>query len=120
VRFVIGCIEKLFCGEVFIPKLPSVKVVDLARAIAPQAKLEVIGIRPGEKLHEVLIHEDEARLSVALDEMYIVQPTTVSWFGREWNQRGKPLPEGFRYSSETNPEWLDVEQIRSIVNTLNE
>jgi UDP-N-acetylglucosamine 4,6-dehydratase len=120
VRFVIGCIEQMYGGEVFIPKLPSVKVVDLARAIAPQAKLEVIGIRPGEKLHEVLIHEDEARLSVALDEMYIVQPTTVSWFGREWNQRGKPLPEGFRYSSETNPEWLDVEQIRSIVNTLNE
>jgi UDP-N-acetylglucosamine 4,6-dehydratase len=120
VRFVIGCIEQMYGGEVFIPKLPSVKVVDLARAIAPQAKLEVIGIRPGEKLHEVLIHEDEARLSVALDEMYIVQPTTVSWFGREWNQRGKPLPEGFRYSSETNPEWLDVEQIRYIVNTLNE
>jgi UDP-N-acetylglucosamine 4,6-dehydratase len=120
VRFVIGCIEQMYGGEVFIPKLPSVKVVDLARAIAPQAKLEIIGIRPGEKLHEVLIHEDEARLSVALDEMYIVQPTTVSWFGREWNQRGKPLPEGFRYSSETNPEWLDVEQIRSIVNTLNE
>jgi UDP-N-acetylglucosamine 4,6-dehydratase len=119
VRFVIRCIEQMRGGEVFIPRLPSMKVIDLASAIAPKAELEVIGIRPGEKLHEVLIHEDEARMTIELDDMFIVQPTSESWFGREWQQRGKPLLEGFRYSSETNPEWLNVEQIRNIIATLD-
>jgi UDP-N-acetylglucosamine 4,6-dehydratase len=115
VRFVIRCIEHMHGGEVFVPRLPSIKIIDLARAIAPEAELEVIGIRPGEKLHEVLIHEDEARSTVELSDMYVVQPTTELWFGREWNPRGKLLPEGFRYSSETNPEWLNIEQIRESV-----
>jgi len=115
VRFVIRCIEHMHGGEVFVPRLPSIKIIDLARAIAPEAELEVIGIRPGEKLHEVLIHEDEARSTVELSDMYVVQPTTELWFGREWNPRGKLLPEGFRYSSETNPEWLNIKQIRESV-----
>jgi UDP-N-acetylglucosamine 4,6-dehydratase len=119
VRFVIGCIEQMRGGEVFIPRIPSMKIVDLANAIAPHAELEVIGIRPGEKLHEVLIHEDEARSTIELEDMFVVQPTLETWFGREWQQRGRPLPEGFRYSSESNPQWLDVEQIRTIVAALD-
>jgi UDP-N-acetylglucosamine 4,6-dehydratase len=120
VRFVIRCTGEMLGGEVFVPKIPSMKIVDLARAIAPQAGLEVIGIRPGEKLHEVLIHEDEARSAVELPDMFVVQPTTELWFGHEWQQRGTPLPDGYRYASNTNPQWLDVEQIRAMVAPFDE
>lgn len=119
VRFVIRCIAQMEGGEVFIPKSPSMRIVDLARAIAPDAKLEVIGIRPGEKLHEMLIHEDEARSTVELEDMYVVQPTTELWFGHNWQKRGKPLPEGFRYASDTNSHWLTLEEIQAIINALD-
>ena len=63
----------------------------------------------------MLINEDEARSTIELDEMYVVQPTAALWFGHEWENKGKPLPEGFRYTSETNPDWLSIEQIKEIV-----
>jgi len=115
VRFVISCTEQMHGGEVFVPKIPSTKIVDLANVIAPDAELEVIGIRPGEKLHEALINEDEARSTIELDEMFVVQPTAALWFGYEWQKKGRSLEGGFRYSSETNPEWLSVDQIHEIV-----
>jgi UDP-N-acetylglucosamine 4,6-dehydratase len=115
VRFTIGCIEAMEGGEVFIPKIPSMRVVDLAKAIAPGCTIERIGIRPGEKLHEVLVSEDEARHTVELPEMYIVQPPEDVWFGRAWSDRGRALPEGFRYSSDTNDQWLDLAAIQSFV-----
>ena len=115
VRFVVRCTEQMHGGEVFVPKIPSMKIVDLARAIAPGVELETIGIRPGEKLHEVLIHEDEARSAVELEDMFVVQPAVELWFGHEWQRLGNPLPDGYRYASNTNPEWLDVEQIRQMV-----
>ena len=115
VRFVIRCTKRMHGGEVFVPKIPSTRIVDFAKAIAPEAELEVIGIRPGEKLHEVLIHEDEARSTLDLEDMYVVQPSMSLWFGQEWRDEGSSLPEGFRYSSDTNPQWLTMEQIREIV-----
>ena len=115
VRFVIRCAEQMLGGEVFVPKIPSMKIVDLAHAVAPGAELEIIGIRPGEKLHEVLIHEDEARSAVELEDMFVVQPPTELWFGHEWQQLGKPLPDGYRYASNSNPQWLDIDQIRQMV-----
>lgn len=115
VRFVIESIEQMEGGEVFVPKIPSTKVTDLARAIAPDAKLEIIGIRPGEKLHEMLISEDEARHTIELDKMYVVQPAEATWFGYSWQDRGKILKEGFSYSSDNNTEWLDVEGIKKYV-----
>jgi UDP-N-acetylglucosamine 4,6-dehydratase/5-epimerase len=115
VHFVIRCISQMWGGEVFVPKIPSTRIMDLARAIAPQAELEVVGIRPGEKLHEVLISDDEARSTVEVEDMYVVQPTGTLWFGREWEEVGTPLPDGFRFASDTNPQWLDVEQIRDMV-----
>ncbi|HEY5573226.1 MAG TPA: UDP-N-acetylglucosamine 4,6-dehydratase (inverting) [Anaerolineales bacterium] len=120
VRFVIRCIEQMRGGEVFVPKIPSTRIVDLAKVIAPDAELEVIGIRPGEKLHEVLIHEDEARTTVELQDMFVVQPTAAMWFAREWEDQGRPLPDGFRYGSDTNPEWLTVEQIREVVKPIEQ
>lgn len=115
VNFVIRCIEEMHGGEVFVPKIPSTTIVDLARAIAPEAEIEIIGIRPGEKLHEVLISEDESRSTLELEDMYVVQPAVSPWFGYEWEKTGKPLQDGFRYASNTNDEWLTIEQIKAIV-----
>jgi UDP-N-acetylglucosamine 4,6-dehydratase len=115
VRFVIQCIEWMEGGEVFIPKIPSTKVTDLARAIAPQAELEIIGIRPGEKLHEMLISVDEARHTIELDRMYVIQPAEAIWFGYSWQSRGRSLKDGFYYSSDHNTEWLDIDGIRKFV-----
>lgn len=114
-RFVIRCAEQMHGGEVFVPKIPSMSIVDLARAVAPDAELNVIGIRPGEKLHEVLISEDEARSTVELDDMFVVMPAESLWFGREWEKVGKPLPDGFRYASNNNPQWLSIEDIRKMI-----
>jgi len=114
VRFVIRCTEDMQGGEVFVPKIPSTRIVDLAKVIAPQAEIEVIGIRPGEKLHEVLINEDEARSTLERTDLYVVTPSLPLW-QRDLHYHGDPLPEGFRYASDTNPDWLTVDQIREYV-----
>ena len=120
VRFVIKCTEQMYGGEVFVPKIPSTKIYDLAKVIAPQADIEVIGIRPGEKLHEVLINADEARATVELDDMFIVQPSGSLWFGHDWNDEGLSLPDGFHYGSDTNPQWLTIEQMHEIISPFEE
>ena len=120
VRFVIRCLEEMHGGEVFVPKIPSMKVVDLARVVAPQAKINVVGIRPGEKLHEVLISEDEARTVVELDDMYVVQPAEALWFGRDWEKQGKAINDEFRYASNNNTEWLSADEIGDIVQQVEE
>ncbi len=120
VRFVIRCLEEMHGGEVFVPKIPSMTVSDLAKAMAPQAEIKYIGIRPGEKLHEVLISEDEARSVVELDDMYVVQPAEAFWFGHEWESIGKALPDDFRYVSNKNDDWLTVEQIQEIIKPIEE
>jgi UDP-N-acetylglucosamine 4,6-dehydratase len=115
VRFVIHCLEEMHGGEVFVPKIASMKVKDLAVAIAPNAKIEIIGIRPGEKLHEVLISEDEARSVIELEDMFVVQPAESLWFGYEWKKKGNLIADDFRYASNTNDEWLSVDQLREII-----
>ncbi len=115
VRFVIRAAENMYGGEVFVPKIPSCTIFDLAKAIAPDAQIDNIGIRPGEKLHEVLISEDEARQTVEMPDMYVVQPAETLWFGRDWEARGSLLKDGFRYASNTNTQWLSVDQIKSII-----
>lgn len=114
-RFVIRCVEQMHGGEVFVPKIPSMAIMDLAHAIAPEAMIDVTGIRPGEKLHEVLISEDEARAAVELDDMFVVTPSETFWFGKDWEKVGKRLNDGFRYASNSNTDWLTIEQIRDIV-----
>src|SRR6202142_2719008 len=86
VRFVIGAIEQMQGGEIFVPKIPSMRLVDLAEAVAPGCRVECIGIRPGEKLHEVLLSEDEARNAVATDDMFVVQPAHSWWRKENWEQ----------------------------------
>jgi len=117
VNFVIKCIEKMKGGEVFIPKIPSMRIMDLAEVIAPKAKIKIIGIRPGEKLHEVLLPTEELRHSKEFDKYFVVEPEFPFW-KRENLKRGKSLPEGFRYSSDTNREWITKEQMRKILKKL--
>ena len=115
VRFTIRAIEQMQGGEIFVPKIPSMRVADLAKAIAPDATFEVIGIRPGEKLHEVLISEDDARHCVELDDMYVVEPSGALWFGHTWREKGKPLPEGTILASNTNENWLAEDEIAALI-----
>jgi UDP-N-acetylglucosamine 4,6-dehydratase len=114
VRFVINCIETMHGGEVFVPKIPSMNIMDLARALAPDCAIDNIGIRPGEKLHEVLMSEDEARNSVELDDLFVVQPEHPWWDTTAW-KTGKKLPDGFRYSSDSNSQWLTIEQLQELL-----
>jgi UDP-N-acetylglucosamine 4,6-dehydratase len=114
VRFVIGAIEQMHGGEIFVPKIPSMRMVDLAEAIAPGCAVDCIGIRPGEKLHEVLLSEDEARNALELDEMYIIQPSHPWWKKTNWIH-GRELPSGFRYTSDSNDHWLTNEQLQELI-----
>lgn len=115
VRFVLRCIDQMQGGEVFVPKLPSTTLLDFAKVIAPDAKVEVVGIRPGEKLHEVLLSEDEARSALELEDMYVIQPSQGPWFVHSWDKEGKALKDGFRYSSDKNPDTLTKEQISQLI-----
>lgn len=117
VRFVIRCVEQMHGGEIFVPKIPSMSIMDLAQAIAPDCEVEYIGIRPGEKIHEVLISEDEARHTLELEDMFIIQPLHPWWSIENWAQ-ARPLPEGFKYSSDTNTRWLSVEELRNLIEEL--
>lgn len=119
VRFVIRCIETMHGGEVFVPKIPSMRIVELAKVIVPKCTTRFVGIRPGEKVHESLISEDEARYTLEFDDMYVVQPLFSWWGANNW-EGGKPLPEGFRYTSDTNSWWLTEEELKRIVKELEE
>lgn len=112
VRFVINCIEKMHGGEVFVPKIPSMNILDLAAAIAPGCPVDNIGIRPGEKLHEVLLGEDEARDAIELDDMFVVEPSHPWWNADAWPGGRRPV-EGYRYASDSNTEWLTVDQLKA-------
>ncbi len=113
-RFVVRCIEQMHGGEIFVPKIPSMKLTEIAETIAPGCEMECIGIRPGEKLHEVLISEDEARQTVEMDDMYVVQPSHSWWHKENW-KGGRPLDDGFRYASDSNPRWLSHEELLELI-----
>ncbi len=114
VKFVINCLEQMHGGEIFVPKIPSMRLLDLAETIAPGCEVENIGIRPGEKLHEVLVSEDESRNTLETDEMFVIQPTHPWWRSDNW-VHAKPLPEGFRYSSDANDRWLTRRELEELV-----
>ncbi len=120
VHFVIASLARAKGGEIFVPRIPSMKIVDLARAIDPKCKQEVVGIRPGEKLHETLLSEDEARNAVQFKECFIVQSnhhlrkSLFEQMGLSKNG-GQPCPDGFEYASDKNAEWMTVEDLRTLV-----
>ena len=111
VQLVIKTTEQMHGGEIFVPKIPSMKITELAEAIALNCKIETIGIRPGEKLHEVLISEDEARSTVEMDDMFVIKPTHPFWDEFRWNE-GKALPDGFCYGSDNNTQWLKGKELQ--------
>lgn len=117
VEFVLDSLRRMRGGEVFVPKIPSMRVVDLARAIAPNCRHEIVGIRPGEKLHETMIPEDDARRAIEHDTFYAIVPDPdVLFFRREPGEDdGRPCRPGFRYSSDRNTWWLSVEELRAMV-----
>lgn len=117
VQFVLDNLERMYGGEIFVPKIPSMKVTDLAKAIGPECKIEVIGIRPGEKLHEAMIMEDDARHTLEFDDYYVIQPE-LAWFAKEQLNGGESLPDGFAYTSDNNTEWLTIEQLIEMVGDL--
>ncbi|WP_394234926.1 UDP-N-acetylglucosamine 4,6-dehydratase (inverting) [Niallia oryzisoli] len=114
VQFVIDSLDRMHGGEIFVPKIPSMKVTDLAAAIAPDIKIEIVGIRPGEKLHEAMITEDDARHTLEFDNYYVITPE-FPWWSKEYTKNAKTLNEGFKYTSDTNTEWLTVEELQSLV-----
>jgi UDP-N-acetylglucosamine 4,6-dehydratase len=112
VKLVLDGLETMKGGEIFIPKIPSMKVVDLVDALAPDVKRKVIGIRPGEKLHEILVTADESRHTVEFHNQFIIEPEFTFW-ERDGNYP-KPLPQGFTYTSLNNPHWLTKEELKEL------
>lgn len=114
VHFVIRCIEQMHGGEVFVPKIPSMRIMDLIDTIAPGCEVETIGIRPGEKIHEVLVSGDEARHTLELDDMFVIQPAHPWWRVENW-AHAQPLPDGYCYSSDTNTRWLTADELWQMI-----
>ncbi len=115
VDFVLRSLDSMKGGEIFIPKLPSMKMIDLAHAVAPECGVSVIGIRPGEKMHEVMIPSDESSHAMEFDDHYILYPAFPFWGDGGGKRPGRPVTEGFQYSSDTNKEWLGVDELRQLV-----
>ena len=118
--FVDRCLRLMHGGEVFVPKIPSMKITDLATAVAPECEQEIIGIRPGEKLHELLIPGDEAINTVELDDLYVIKPgyrlPTLPGDETYDGVPGEPVGEDFSFTSDNNPDWISVENLKEIVN----
>lgn len=116
VDFVLSCLEKMVGGEVFVPKIPSMTIVDLVKAFGSDVSTKITGIRPGEKLHEVMITSDDARVTVEQKDRYIIQPSFAFWTDRAVEHGDcTPLPEGYSYASDTNKEWLTEEEMRRLI-----
>jgi UDP-N-acetylglucosamine 4,6-dehydratase len=114
VRFVVDSFDQMQGGELFVPRIPSMRILDLVEAIAPDATTHEIGIRPGEKLHEEMIAPDDSRRTLRTADRFIVQPTIATW-GYQPPADCEPVPDGFAYRSDSNDDWLSVEQLRSVL-----
>ena len=115
VRFVIDCLGRAKGGELFVPKIPSMRVVDLARVIAPEAEHRVVGVRPGEKLHEVMVTEDDARNTVELEDRFVTLPANALPRHEAWRREAQPCRDGFRYASDNNENWLDGPELERMI-----
>jgi UDP-N-acetylglucosamine 4,6-dehydratase len=118
VDFVLHCMEKMVGGELFVPKIPSMKITDLAKAIGPECEIQIMGIRPGEKLHELMITRDDARKTIDAGEFYIIQPAFFYWEKRCNWVRAKPVADDFEFNSGTNPRFLSVDEMKVLISKL--
>ena len=119
VDFVLKNFERMQGGELFVPKIPSSNIVDLAEALAPDLPRKVIGIRPGEKLHEVMCPKDDSHLTLEFDDHFVIQPSinfnaAIDYSGNKLGEKGVPVEDGFEYNSGNNPDFLSVEQLRNM------
>jgi UDP-N-acetylglucosamine 4,6-dehydratase len=116
VRFVLKSLERMRGGELFVPKIPSMRITDLAEAIAPECRIEVVGIRPGEKLHEIMVPIDDARNTIEYESYFAIFPAFKEWesVGTGMSDRGVRCPDGFSYGSDTNTWWLTVDEMREL------
>jgi UDP-N-acetylglucosamine 4,6-dehydratase len=118
VEFVLWCLEHMCGGELFVPKIPSMNIMDLAKAIAPECKTKIVGIRSGEKIHELMITRDDARKTLEFDKFYVIQPDFMFWDRRcTWNG-GPKVPDDFEYNSGTNPWRLSVDEMKEMIDSL--
>ena len=120
VDFVLSSLQMMKGGEIFVPKIPSMRVIDLARVLAPNLPHKKIGIRAGEKLHELMISEDDGRNTLELEDRYVIQPTLSFWGRDAYNGNSRPVREDFVYASNTNTEWLDAEGLRRLLEETRE
>ena len=118
VEFVLQGLERMCGGELFVPKIPSMNIMDLAKAIAPECETRIVGVRPGEKIHELMISRDDARETLELDSFYIIQPQFNYWSRRSGWDEGRKVPDDFEYQSGTNPWRLSIEEMREMLNDL--
>ncbi len=118
VRFVTHCFDTMVGGEIFVPKIPSIRMIDLATAIAPECKQVITGIRPGEKLHEVMIPEEISRTTLEFEKYYVIYPDFHEWisadYAKELLKNGKQCKDAFSYSSDNNSHWLSVVDLRKL------
>lgn len=120
VEFVLKNFQRMQGGEIFIPKIPSMRIVDLVKAMAPELSMKVIGIRPGEKLHEVMCPSDIYYDTIEFSDHFVIKPSIKFWEGADYTvnalgEKGKPVPDGFEYNSGTNPHFLTVEELRAML-----
>ena len=117
--FVDRCLGLMRGGEIFIPKIPSMKITDLARAISADSEHEIVGIRPGEKLHELLLTRDDARNTIEFKDYYIINPGIHLWESETssayGDEQGKPVAADFEYASNTHDRWFDIKQLRDVI-----
>ncbi|MCG3148396.1 MAG: UDP-N-acetylglucosamine 4,6-dehydratase (inverting) [Verrucomicrobiae bacterium] len=113
---VLNALREMRGGEIWVPRIPSMRVTDTARVIGPNCQYPVIGIRPGEKLHEVMIPVDDGRETLQFDDHFIIRPS-FSWWGSTWHKEkgGTPCPEGFYYGSDNNTQWVTDEQLTAMI-----
>lgn len=117
VEMVMYAIENAWGGELFVPKIPSYKILDVADAVAPNCKTEIVGIRPGEKLHEEMITETDSMSTYDCGKYYVIAPSVPQWKFEDWIKKfnAKKVDEGFKYNSGTNSEWLTVKDLRDLI-----
>lgn len=114
VGFVLKCLEIKQGGEVFVPKIPSMRIMDLAKAVAPECKIKITGIRPGEKIHEILVPKDEARQVLEYKDMFVIEPN-FPWWGKSKMAGGKKVSPDFEYTSDKNPQRLSAGELKKII-----
>jgi UDP-N-acetylglucosamine 4,6-dehydratase len=116
VKFVLESFELMHGGELYVPRIPSMKITDLAQAVVPGAAMHSMGLRPGEKLHEEMISAEEGRRALRMGDRYVLQPDLAAW-GYQPPAEGEPVAEGFHYTSDTNDQWFTTEEITKILET---